>query len=386
MKRKLFADILKRIDAPEAIVVTGMRRVGKTTLMRQIFDGLHSDNKIFLDLENPVNQKYFEEINYDAIKYQLESLGIRPNQQAFIFLDEIQFARTIPSVVKYLSDHYKYKFFLTGSSSFYLKNLFTESLSGRKIIYELFPMDFEEFLQLKESSLRLPQEGACNKPLYDTIMPLYREYVEFGGFPGVVAKGSAQEKKEALEDIFTAYFNREVTHLGEFRNNRVVRDLILLLAARTGSKIDVQKLSSELGTNRITVNEYLAFLEGTYFIHLAPPYSRGLDTEIRGAKKAYLCDSGMANFLGRVEWGHIFETAIYHQLRRKDKNISYYQRKSGVELDFVENGRRGWEIKIHVAAADISLVQRLVRELKLEEGHVVSFDWSTNPVIYGFQV
>ncbi len=386
MKRRIYAQISARIDAPEAIVVTGMRRVGKTTLMRQIYDDLDSDNKLFLDLENPVNQKYFEAENYDAIKYQLESLGIRSDKRAFIFLDEIQFVRTIPSVVKYLSDHYPYKFFLTGSSSFYLKHLFSESLSGRKIIYELFPLDFEEFLQLKGSPLLLPAIGSCSKPLYETITPLYREYVEFGGFPGVITKASIPEKKEALEEIFTAYFNKEVTQLGGFRNNTVVRDLILLLAARTGSKVDVQKLSSELGTSRITVNEYLLFLAGTYFIHLVPPYSRGLDAEIRGAKKAYLCDSGMANLLSRTQWGHIFETAVHHQLRARGKKMSYYQRKSGVELDFIENGLNGWEVKTHATAADITAMHRRIQELNLAEGYVVTFDWAGESVVYGFQV
>lgn len=387
MKRKLYAQILARIDTPEAIVVTGMRRVGKTTLLKQLFNDLKSVNKLFLDLENPINQKYFAEENYETIKYQLESLGINSNEKAFIFLDEIQYVKNSPSVVKYLSDHYKYKFFLTGSSSFYLKNLFTESLAGRKIIYELFPLDFAEFLQLKGSNFRpSPIGSSVSKPLYDTIMPLYREYVEFGAFPGVIVKGSVQEKREALEEIFTAYFSREVINLGGFRNNVVVRDLILLLASRIGSKVDVQKLASELGVSRVTINDYLAFLEGTYFISLIMPYSRGLDTEIRGAKKIYLCDSGLANFLGKIDSGHIFENAVYHQLRSKSKKINYYQRKSGVELDFIEDGYYGWEVKTRVSRSDITQINRLVTELKLETGQIVSYSWVTNQVAYGFQL
>src|SRR3989344_8763388 len=153
MKRKLYSKIIDRLDALEAIVVTGMRRVGKTTLLKQVYDSLKSDNKIFLDLENPINQKYFSEENYEAIKYTLETLGVNLTQKAYVFLDEIQFVGSIPSVVKYLMDHYQIKFFLTGSSSFYLKNLFSESLAGRKIIYELSPLDFEEFLELKGAGL-----------------------------------------------------------------------------------------------------------------------------------------------------------------------------------------------------------------------------------------
>ena len=190
MRRKLYTAITDRLDAPEAIVVTGMRRVGKTTLIKQVYDNLASENKIFLDLENPINQKLFEETNYEAIKYSLEVLGIDFSKKVYLFLDEIQFVRNLPSVVKYLMDHYKCKFFLTGSSSFYLKNLFSESLAGRKIIYELFPLDFEEFLELKESKLVIPKQ--INEAIYLTIIPLDKEYVDFGGFPGIVIKQSVK--------------------------------------------------------------------------------------------------------------------------------------------------------------------------------------------------
>lgn len=386
MKRKLFSHITARIDTPEAIVVTGMRRVGKTTLLQQIYDSLVSDNKIFLDLENPVNQKYFETDNYETVKYQFETLGIDTSKKAYVFLDEIQFVKNAPSIVKYLSDHYGYKFFLTGSSSFYLKNLFTESLAGRKILYELYPLDFEEFLNLKGSPLHIPAFGRCTKPIYETITPLYQEYVEFGGFPGVVGKQSIAEKREALTEIFTAYFNKEVVALGGFRNNALARDLMLLLAARIGSKIDIQKLSSELGVSRVTISHYLSFLEGTYFITLIPPYSRGRDTEIRGAKKVYLCDSGLANMLTKSASGHIFENTIYNQLRAKSENIHYYQRKSGVELDFIEEEKHGWEVKMHATRRDITRTMRLTKELKLTNGYVVSFAWSDHPVVYGFQI
>src|SRR3989344_2405783 len=179
MKRALYSKLLERLNSPEAIVITGMRRVGKTTLLKQVYEDLQSDNKIILDLENPINQKYFGEENYEAIRYTLETLGITLSKQAYVFLDEIQFVRNIPSVVKYLIDHYKIKFFLTGSSSFYLKNLFSESLAGRKIIYELYPLNFTEFLSLKKSTLKIPE--IVSKTFHLTIKPLYQEYIEYGG-------------------------------------------------------------------------------------------------------------------------------------------------------------------------------------------------------------
>lgn len=383
MKRALYGDIIRHLDTPEALVVTGMRRVGKTTLYQQVFDTIKSDNKIFLDLENPINQKYFEEINYENIKYRLEVLGINFSQKAYLFLDEIQFVRNLPSVVKYLMDHYQVKFFLTGSSSFYLKNLFSESLAGRKIIYELFPLDFEEFLELKESRLVVP--GKINETTYLTLAPLYKEYVEFGGFPGIIIKESIEEKREALEEIFTTYFNKEVLNLGGFRNNQIIRDLMLLLINRIGSRIDVQKLSIELGVTRITINEYLAFLEGTYFISLISPFSTSKDVEIRAAKKIYLCDSGLANNLGNTHFGSIFENAVHNQLRLKGK-VNYYQRKSGVEIDFILDKQSAWEVKTKASSYDTTKLRKLSKTIKINQVNVISFEYSNAPVVYGFQL
>lgn len=383
MIRKLYSKIIDRLEASEAIVVTGMRRVGKTTLIKQVHDDIADKNKIFLDLENPINQKYFEEENYEAVRYKLEVLGIDFSKRGYIFLDEIQFVRNLPSVVKYLMDHYQLKFFLTGSSSFYLKNLFSESLAGRKIIYELFPLDFEEFLELKGSKLIVPKQ--VNEVTYLTLIPLYKEYVEFGGFPGVVIKQSLEEKREILNEIFTTYFNKEVLSLGGFRNNQIVRDLMLLLISRIGSKIDAQKLSKELGVTRVTINGYLAFLEGTYFISLIPPFSTSRDIEIRSSKKVYLCDSGLANNLGRLNFGSVFENAIYQNLRLKGE-VMYYQRKSGVEIDFILNKQIAWEVKTKASSHDLIKLRKLTETLKLNEINVISFDYSKSTVVYGFQL
>src|SRR3990167_9851740 len=160
---------------------------------------------------------------------------------------------------------------------------------------------------------------------------------------------------------------------------------MLLLMSRVGSKIDVQKLSSELGVSRITLNEYLAFLEGTYFISLVSPYSTNKDTEIRGAKKVYLCDSGLANILGNTSFGNIFENAIYHQLRTLCE-VKYYQRKNGVEIDFILDGKSGLEAKTKANKHDITRLEKLVKELRLDSGKVISFEYVDSTVSYGFQI
>jgi predicted AAA+ superfamily ATPase len=385
--RLIFNEIEKYFDSPEAIIITGMRRTGKTTLLKLIFEKMPSKNKIFLDLENPLNRKYFEEENYERIKISFEMLGIDFSHKPFIFLDEIQFVKNLPSVVKYFIDHYGVKFILTGSASFYMKNLFTESLAGRKFIFQLFPLTFSEFLLFKESSLKIPSDiSGITKANHAAISPLYDEYILYGGFPGVVLKTNVEEKRRALEEIFTSFFQQEVLQLGDFRKNEVIRDLILLLIQRLGSKVDIQKISKELGISRPTLYDYIAFLEGTFFIKTLRPFTKGKDSEIRKMPKVYICDSGLANYLAKLDSGLLFENSVFQNLRQKGE-LNYFQKKRGSEIDFILNKEIAYEVKATPHLSDIRKVKKLVDELNLETFRIVSKKYSEyENVIYGFMI
>ncbi len=385
--RIIFEQVKSFFDSPEAIVITGMRRTGKTTLLNLIYNDIESKNKLLLDLENPLNRKYLEEDNYERIKTSFSLLGIDFTKRSYILLDEIQLVQAIPSVVKYLLDHYQVKFFLTGSASFYLKNLFTETMAGRKVIFELFPLSFREFLFFKESSLRIPSEVKdITRPFFDQVSQLYDEYILFGGFPGVVLKNSIEEKKKALEEIFTSFFQQEIVQLGDFRRNEIIRDLMLLLVSRLGCKLDIQKISRELGVSRPTLMEYIAFLESTYFIKRIRPFSKGKDTEIRKTPKVYLCDTGLAQFLATTDIGRLFENSVFQNLRLLGE-LNYYQRKSGTEIDFIVNKKDGYEVKVTPGESDIKRVGKLAHQLELQSWKIVAKHYTdSEDVIYGFQL
>jgi hypothetical protein len=387
IQRELFGKIEPFIDVPEAVIITGMRRVGKTTLLKYIFDRVNSNNKIFLDLENPINRKYFEENNFEKIMDAFRFLGLNPVQKGVVFLDEIQFVKNIPSVVKYLSDHHQLKFLMTGSASFYLKNLFSESLSGRKYIFELFPLSFKEFLAMKNVRIQIPEnKSIITQAMFEKINRYYDEYVLYGGFPGVVQKESSQEKMMMIDDIFSSFFQLEVIQLGDFRKTNVIRDMMLLLMERTGSKLDIQKLSRELGAARTSIHEYISFLENTYFIKLVRPFSRNRDTEIRSIPKVYLCDSGMVNRFARVNEGILFENNIFSILRTKGE-VNYYQKKSGVEIDFVLDKRYAFEVKIKPYVQDIKKLHSLTQQLHLEGYKIISRKYcELENVEYGFTI
>lgn len=387
IQRDIYTQIKSVLSAPEAIIITGMRRVGKTTLLKYIQENLPSRNSLYLDLENPLNRKYFEEENYERIIDAFRVLGLDTRAPSYVFLDEIQFVKVLPSAVKYLIDHYKIKFFLSGSASFYLKNLFTESLAGRKYLFKLNPLNFREYLNLREPEIHLPvKREQLSAAIFAQLNRHYENYLTYGGFPGVAIKDSLEEKKRALEDIFTSYFQLEVEKLSDFRKTNVVRDLMLLLMEHVGSKVDVQKLSKELGISRITLKEYLSFLENTYFVHLIKPYSRNRDSEIRSAPKVYICDTGLLNQMTRVSGGALFENAVFLALQRQGE-VNYYQKKSGVELDFILDKRSGYEVKSHPNPGDRTKLNGLAAELKLVSAQLVSKRYITMPQItYGFML
>ncbi len=378
--RKIEKELKKQIETKEIIILTGMRRTGKTVLMQSLFDSIPIGNKVFLDLENPLNRKVFEEINYDNIWKNLERFGISNKTKPYVFLDEIQLMRQIPSAVKYIYDHYDVKFFLTGSSSYYLKNLFSESLAGRKIIFELFPLDFEEYLAFQGRAKEFfadfrEKEKKKNEIDFGIYEKYYDDYLEFGGFPGVALEKDIGQKKKLLNDVFTSYFERDVKTLADFKNVNKLRDLIILLTARVGSKIEISKIASELAVSRETVYNYLSFLENTYFIFLLNPFSRSPDREVSGARKVYFCDNGILNILGRVSSGTILENAVYRGLKNYGK-INYYQRRTGAEIDFILNGKIGFEVKNQGGSYDVKKIAKLNKNIGLKENYVISKNYS----------
>ena len=382
-KRKLYEQLIKKVNDKEILVVTGMRRVGKTTLFEMLFDEIESKNKVFLDLENPLNQKIFEEENYDNVLANLKPFSIDANERAFIFIDEIQSMPEIVKVVKYLYDHYNIKFFLTGSSSFYLKNLFPESLSGRKVIFELYPLDFEEFLLFSNYKKEFrgsfkEKDKHKNKIEYEKVKKLYDEYIEFGGFPQIVLAQNIEKKKELLLDIFKSYFEKDVHGLADFKEINKFRDLLLLLLKRVGTKLDITKLASELGVSRETIYSYISFLEKTYFIKLISPFTKSIDREISGTKKIYICDNGIGKYIGKCDEGNLLENAVFNDLRKYGE-IKYYEKRSGGEVDFILTDKKiALEVKSKGDKKDYLRLKRIANDLKLSEAYVISKEYIEN--------
>ena len=359
------------------VVVTGMRRTGKTTLLRMIFDSIDDDNKVFLDMENLLDLEIFLEKDFNNIWNNLKQFGVTPDRKAYIFVDEIQASPEVTKAIKYLYDHYTIKFFLTGSSSFYLKNLFPESLAGRKVVFQLSPLDFGEFLLFKgahRKSLRLfeEKEASKNKTAFEKYHHFFMEYCYFGGFPQVVTEENETQKSRYLSDILSSYFEKDIRQMADFRNLTAIRELIRLLFPRVGSKLEITKIARETGVSRETIYSYLSFLEESYFISRISPHSTNVDREVSGTKKVYFCDNGLLNLFGKVSEGALLENAVYLNLKQYGK-VNYYQRRSGREIDFIlSEMKTAFEVKMKGTEYDLGILKKLASSLKLKEYYVIS--------------
>lgn len=379
-KRALFSDLVKYLDNKEALVITGMRQVGKTTLMRQIYDSIGDKPKLWFDFENPLEVKIFENIDYNNIYKRLEGMVAKnKSERLTVFIDEIQIFPEITKIIKYCIDHYQVKFIVTGSSNYYLKNLFPESLSGRKFIFQLNPLSFREYLYFQEKVSEeesaigsLTQAIKHNDIFYHKKFETdYEKFLRFGGFPAVVLEKNKTAKEQILKNIFSSFFEKDLKILSDYKDIQELRDILLLLVPRIGSMLDVTRLASELGINRPKIYQYLEFLQGTFIIRLLPRYAKGIDKSIAGGKKVYFSDTGLLQNIGNVNDSQLFENAVVNQLAQYGE-VSFYNKRNTAEIDMILDKKIAFEIKLKGTEKDYGKLKRLSSELGFERKYVVS--------------
>jgi len=371
-QRKIYQSLKDHLAQRQMTVLTGMRRTGKTTLIRQLLAEAPSRNTAYIDLERVDNRELFSEKNYEVILEALKELGISKNEKMYIALDELQLVPNAPSVLKYLYDHYDIKFIVTGSSSYYLKNLFSESLAGRKKIFELFPLDFGEYLTFQNVpwTNRLLDNQRFNSYEYERVKSHYENFIRYGGFPEVAIASTHATKQDILKDIVSAYINIDIVSLSDFRNVNQIYALMKMLASRVGTKLDYSKISRLLGISRSALISYCTFLEKTYLIALVSVIAKRPDREIVKAKKLYFCDTGIVNTLAEISSGSQFENTVFNQLKHTG-DISYYSLKNGREIDFILSQHIAYETKESPSSDDATTVANLAKQAGIPNSRLI---------------
>ena len=372
-ERKLYSQLVEHLSRRHITVITGMRRVGKTTALRFLLNKIKHENKVFIDLEKIENRYIFSLNSYKEIQIELEILGIDFSKPAVIVLDEVQLLPEITSIIKYFYDHFDIKFLISGSSSFYIKGRFSESLAGRKRIFEMYPLSFSEFVRFKQKDPKLLEKyrlGSYRSGIYLEFKELYEEFIRFGGFPEVVLAETEDDKIAYLKDVINAHIELDIKLLSDFEESHNLYRLILLLAPRVASPLEPTKLSSILGINRNKIRQYLQLLEKTYFILPISPFSSNVDREIRKRKKLYFSDTGILNVLAKVSSGQLFENAIAVQLNQLGE-VHYFQKSTGQEIDFILNREIALEVKETPAIQDLNKLTSRVKSLHMSSHHLI---------------
>lgn len=380
--REIYKQLVEHSKKKQVTVITGMRRVGKSTAVKYVLEQLGHSNYIYLDCERVEIRILFNGKNYEAIKDELALMGLDFNNPCLIALDEIQLIENLPSLIKYLYDTYAIKFIVTGSSSYYMKNQFSESLAGRKRVFEMYPLSFKEFLEFKNiGGINFSKYAwqPFNKTWYNKFKEAYNEYIKFGGFPEVVLESTENDKIALLKDIINSYIEMDVKLLSDYSLSEDLYKLIKLLAARTGNKIDYTKISSVTGINRQKIATYIQLLEHTYLIYQATPFTKNIDKEISQQTKLYFADTGLLNVLAgeQLSSGQVFENAIAIQLKNLG-TIQYYQKKTGQEIDFIFNGNTAIEVKETPIPQDKQTLEKRALAIGIDKFNLIGRNYATS--------
>lgn len=341
-KRSIFNEIEPYIGDEGIIVLHGARQVGKTHILQFIQNWLEEQKRkvLYYDLEFP---EILDILNLGTKSFvsDLSNKGYTEGEDLFVLIDEIQYLNNPSSFLKIIADHNKnIHLIVSGSSSFDIKSKFTNSLAGRTIEFEIFPLTFEEFLMFKKSEYKF---GSNLSPaVLSEFKKYYTEFVKFGGYPRVVLEDDEIKKKKYLLQIIDTYIRKDIRDLAGITDVKKFNGMLKVLASQSGQLLNMPSLSRETNISLPTIQKYLSILEETYVIKLVSPFSNSPSVEISKNPKVFMYDSGLQSILWLNNFqstlmGSIFETNIFGELAKKygRNNVHFWRNKQQKEIDFV---------------------------------------------------
>ena len=347
-KRKIQKDINKWLLKDEIIILNGPRQVGKTSLLELLREELKrkkiKNEMIFdfnledIEILNELNKSPKNILNYIKIK----------NKKNYFLIDEIQYLDNPSNFLKYLYDEHrdKIKLIVTGSSSLELKAKLQDSLAGRKIVFNICPLCFEEFLRFKKVKFL---DYYNSKDIPATIQAKFKRYLDeyllFGGMPKVVLTSSKENKKILLKNYINDYINKDIRAIGKIENLLKFNQLVKILSNQIGNLLNINELTNTLSLPRKEIENYINILEYTFVLHKINPYYKNIRSQIIKMPKIYLFDLGLRNQIlnnfvdlsGRTDAGNLFENFIYLELKQNinKEDIYFYRTIHKAEIDFV---------------------------------------------------
>lgn len=339
----------------EVLIFVGARQAGKTTILKQIKSNLEKQNELcfFLDLED---SEYLELLNQSP-KNLFKIFSIDLEKKSYIFVDEVQYLKNPSNFLKYIFDEYKgkIKLIVSGSSAFYIDKKFTDSLAGRKKIFNVYTLSFREFLRFKNENILAERDfGNFSLEEKNKISLYYREFMVFGGYPMVVL-ASQENKKDVLKEIAHSYIKKDI-YEANIRQDELFYRFFKILASQAGSLVNASELANTLNLSKTAIDNYLYVMQKSFHIALIRPFFQNIRKEITKMPKIYFFDLGLRNFFAdnfnqvetRNDKGQLLENAVFRQFLEKYDagDIKFWRTIDQKEIDFVV-GDSAYEVKIN---------------------------------------
>lgn len=331
--RILESRISEMIEPNKAMLIFGARRVGKTVLMKHIYDNFPG-NKMFMngeDLDTALLLQKRSVSNYKGVFGGIELLAI----------DEAQNIPEIGQIIKLIVDEIPgIRVIASGSSSFDLLNKTGEPLVGRSTQFVLTPFSQQE-LSRRENMLE------THRNLESRLI--------YGSYPEVVLMESSEKKERYLREIVSSYLLKDILAVDGIKNSAKMQNLLRLVAYQVGSEVSFDELGKQLGMSKNTVERYLDLLEKVFVIYRMGAFSRNLRKEVTKSGKYYFVDNGIRNaIIGafqplelRTDAGALWENYIIGEFRKKNFNslsyndLYFWRTYDNQEIDLIEESPSG---------------------------------------------
>jgi len=325
IKRILVKQILAKINTNKAIILLGSRQVGKTTLLRSLFE--NSSETIWLNADEPDIQAIFANISSKRFE------AIIGNKK-MIIIDEAQRIPDIGLKMKLITDQlFSIQLIATGSSAFELSNKLNEPLTGRKWEFKMYPISFQEMVN---------HHGLLNEIRLLPHRLVYDFYPDVVNHPG--------NEKEILKQLSDSYLYKDLLMMDQIKKPSALVKLLQALALQIGSQVSYHELAQICGLDGKTVEKYMMLLEQSYIIFRLASFSRNQRNELKKSRKVYFFDNGIRNALianfehieNRTDIGALWENYLvserikYLAYQQKWVNNWYWRTTEQQEIDYVE--------------------------------------------------
>lgn len=327
VEREALDQLSQIIRTPQIIVISGLRRVGKSTLLAQIANKYLKDNYYFVNFEDE-RLLNFEVKDFDLLHETL--IGLFGEKKTFLF-DEIQNVPEWERFVRRLHDQ-GYKFIVTGSNASLLSQELGTRLTGRYLRVELFPFSFKEFLLFKK--VEVPDLKVLTTKEKGQLVKLSKDYVLSGGIPDSLKYPELKIHKTLYDDVLY----RDIASRYKLDNVKSLKELTFYLVSNISTLISFNKLKELLKLGSVnTVKSYIDYLENSWLFFVVNKYAYSVKEQQIAAKKVYGIDTGLAISVGfsfSENSGKLMENVVYLKLRREYQDIYYYKTTSDYEVDF----------------------------------------------------